>query len=283
MFPSVNTNDVGEVQREVVRLFQEMFPGEDPHLIECAFEHLATCFSGGNPKYQRIDVHYHDLEHTLQGTLCLARLLHGRHRAGAQPPVDLALFRLGILAVLLHDTGYLKRPGDHEGTGAKYTAVHVTRSAEFAAECLGMKNFTGPEIRAVQNMIRCTGVGVDLNSICFQSQAERLVGYALATADLLGQMAAEDYVDKLPVLYDEFREAAAYSPELHGDFTHFTNADELRRNTPRFWSHYVRPRLEHEFGGLYHFLEDPYPGGPNWYLERIEANLARIEKLLAPA
>ncbi|MCZ7639909.1 MAG: hypothetical protein M5U12_29995 [Verrucomicrobia bacterium] len=76
MFPSVNTSDVGEVQREVVRLFQEMFPGEDPHLIECAFEHLATCFSGGNPKYQRIDVRYHDLEHTLQGDALL----------GAPPP-----------------------------------------------------------------------------------------------------------------------------------------------------------------------------------------------------
>ena len=36
----------------------------------------------------------------------------------------------------------------------------------------------------------------------------RIVGFALGTADLLGQMAAPDYVDKLPVLYDEFVEAA---------------------------------------------------------------------------
>jgi hypothetical protein len=129
-------------------------------------------------------------------------------------------------------------------------------------------------------MIRCTGVGVDLGAISFQSESERIVGYALATADLLGQMAAEDYVEKLPVLFEEFREAAAFSPELHGDFTHFANAEELMRNTPKFWTYYVWPRLNTEFRGLYRFLEEPYPGGPNWYLQRIEANLALLSQRL---
>ena len=31
-----------------------------------------------------------------------------------------------------------------------------------------------------------------------------------------------------------------------------------------------------ELGGLYRFLSDPYPAGPNWYLERIEANMEKI-------
>lgn len=281
MFPVVDTRDMPAVRREVVGIWSEVFPGTDTKLLECAFEHLEVCFAGGNPKYQPIDVEYHNLEHTLQGTLCLARLLRGRHQARATPGVDAALFRLGIVAVLLHDTGYLKRPGDSEGTGAKYTAVHVIRSTEFASECLATKGFSGPEIRAVQNMIRCTGVGVDLEAITFQSEAERIVGYALATADLLGQMAAEDYVDKLPVLFEEFREASRFSPELHGEFTQFASADDLMRNTPRFWRNYVWPRLNHEFRGLYRFLEHPYPGGPNWYLARIEANLGRLNERAA--
>ncbi len=281
MFAVVNTNDVVAVEREVLQIWSELFPQTDPALLECAFEHLAVCFRGGNPKYQGIDVRYHDLEHTLQGTLCLARLLRGRHLAGAKPAVSPDLFRLGVLAVLLHDTGYLKRPGDIEGTGAKYTAVHVTRSAEFASECLAAKGFAGAQIRAVQNMIRCTGVGVDLEAITFQSDAERTVGYALGTADLLGQMAAEDYVDKLPVLFEEFKEAVRFSPELHGDFIHFATPEDLMRNTPRFWSDYVWPRLNTEFRGLFRFLEDPYPGGPNWYLDRIETNLARLQERVA--
>lgn len=283
MWHPVDTRDASAVAGEVVRLYLGAYPGESPGLVREAFGHLAGCFRGDNPKYQAIDVRYHDLEHTLQGTLCLARLLHHRHQAGAEPRVNRRLFELGILAVLLHDSGYLKRPGDHEGTGAKYTAVHVTRSAEFAAECLAKKGFGGPDIRAVQNMIRCTGVGVNLAAISFQTDVERLVGYALGTADLLGQMAADDYVDKLPVLYEEFAEAAAYEPDRRVANTRYPSAVALMRHTPEFWRTYVWPRLNKEFGGLYHFLEDPYPGGPNWYLQRVEKNLARLRELLAQA
>lgn len=186
----VDTKDAPAVEAEVGRLYLGMYPDGDPEFIPGAIAQLQKCFLGGNPKYQPIDLRYHDLEHTLQGTLCLARLLRGRHQAGAEPQVSRRLFELGILAVLMHDTGYLKRPGDTEGTGAKYTAVHVTRSAEFAAECLPVKQVQPVEVRAVQNMIRCTGVGMSLDALSFQSEAERVVGYALGTADLLGQMAA---------------------------------------------------------------------------------------------
>ena len=45
------------------------------------------------------------------------------------------LFELGLLGILMHDTGYLKRTEDMQGTGAKYTLTHVRRSAEFAHDC----------------------------------------------------------------------------------------------------------------------------------------------------
>lgn len=281
MQPDVDTRDVAAVASEAARLYLDAFPESDAHCIRSACEHVARCFLGGSPKYQPIDVRYHDLEHTLQGTLCLARLLHRRHLAGVEPRLTPRLFELGILAVLMHDTGYLKRPGDQEGTGAKYTAVHVTRSAEFAAECMADRGFTPTEVRAVQNMIRCTGVGVNVSAIAFQTGSERVVGCALGTADMLGQMAANDYVDKLPVLFEEFAEAAAYTPGLLPATDRFPDALSLMRKTQDFWGKYVWPRLNHEFGGLYHFLEDPYPGGPNWYLDRIHANLARVRQVVA--
>src|SRR5690606_10931 len=105
------------------------------------------------------------------------------------------MVELGLLAILMHDTGYLKRRDDTGGTGAKYTLIHVERSMEFAAELLRENHFTDSEINAVQNMIRCTGVNVNLAAIPFQSEEERIAGFALGTADLLGQMAAKDYVD----------------------------------------------------------------------------------------
>src|SRR5262249_62118285 len=139
--------------------------------------------------YQPVDALYHDFEHTLQGTLCMARLLRGRHHAGAQPRLTERMFRLGVLAILLHDTGYLKKREDTEGTGAKYTVTHVERSAEFADQLLADKGFVPTDIKAVQNMIHCTGVDATLSVIPFQSELEKVVGYALGTADLLGQMA----------------------------------------------------------------------------------------------
>jgi hypothetical protein len=214
----------------------------------------------------------------MQGTLCMVRLLRGRALAQAEPRGSAREFTLGLLAILLHDTGYLKRRDDLAGTGAKYTITHVARSADFAGQLLAAKGYARPDIQAVQNMIRCTGLSGNLNAIPFNTPIERITGYALATADLLGQMAATDYVEKLPVLYGEFAEASAFS----GDRTHFVStvrgAEDLIERTPMFWENSIRPMLDSELLGLWRFLNDPYPDGPNEYIERVEANLDRIRK-----
>ena len=66
----------------------------------------------------------------------MARMLRGRHLANTHPQITQRLFQLGVIAILMHDTGYLKKRGDTEGTGAKYTFVHVIRSCAFAASYL---------------------------------------------------------------------------------------------------------------------------------------------------
>jgi hypothetical protein len=230
-----------------------------------------------------VDARYHDFEHTLQGTLCLARLLRGRHAAGGQPPLTQRIFQLSLVAILLHDTGYLKKRDDLEGTGAKYTVTHVKRSADFAAQLLQEKGFTPSDIKAVRNMISCTGVNAALSAIPFQSELEKMAGFALGTADLLGQMAAEDYVDKLPVLYAEFAEAARYTKDRTQFVAMFNSAADLMRQTPVFWEKVVRGILDVEFEGLHRFLNDPYPPGPNPYFQRIEANLERLRQRVMPA
>lgn len=276
---AVDTKDPAAVEVAVCAEYLSIFPQGDPKLVSRIFACVTKCFRGECHGYQAIDARYHDLEHTLQGTVCMMRLLATRHRAGAQPVLDQRMFELGLLAILLHDTGYAKQRDDVDGTGAKYTFTHVARSAEFAAHLLREKGgFEETDITAVQNMIRCTGVNVNLLTIPFQSGLERLVGFALGTADLLGQMAAPDYVDKLPILYEEFEEAISYNEGRTPTGAGFQSADELIRRTPDFWAKYVLPKIEEDFGGLYHFLEDPYPGGPNEYLKRIEENMARIRE-----
>src|SRR5581483_4151686 len=177
MFPPVITKDPMAVEAEVQGVYLAMFPRGDTRFVPEVFEWAIGCFTGRYAGYQPIDALYHDLEHTLQGTLCMARLLRGRHLAKAEPELTERFTQLGLLAILLHDTGYLKRNGDHAGTGAKYTVIHVQRSADFAAELLGEKGFSAAEIKAVQNMILCTGVNASVEEIPFQSELERITGY----------------------------------------------------------------------------------------------------------
>lgn len=260
-----------------------MFPDGDAGFVPRAFARVERYFSGSNPDYLAIDARYHDLEHTLQGTLAFSCLLRGRLEAGAEPALSQETFELGLLAILLHDTGYLKRRDDADGTGAKYTATHVNRSCDFAERLLWHHGYSLRQIHAVQHMIRCTGMGASVTTIPFQSDEERIAGFALGTADLLGQMAAPDYVEKLPILFEEFQESARYNAGKGGPGMLFASARDLMEKTPGFWRKYVLPKIENDFLGLFRFLARPAPDGPNEYLEAIEANLARLQKQLALA
>jgi hypothetical protein len=319
MILSVATNDPTAVESHVQSSYLSIFPDGDRLFVSRVFGLAIECFSGHYSDYQAVDARYHDFEHTLQGTLCMSRLLHAWQSANGQrtepflplpkgegrgegervarppiwpqsrdqdhngtpPPLTQRLFQLGILGILLHDTGYLKKRDDLEGTGAKYTTTHVNRSAEFAGQLLGERGFSRADIAAVQSMIRCTGVNTRLSEIPFPGEQEQMVGFALATSDLLGQMAADDYVDKLPILYSEFAEAAHHDGNGGGFVAGFKGVDDLIRRTPAFWSDFVLPKLERDFRGLYRFLNDPYPDGPNEYVRRIEANMDRIRQQLA--
>jgi hypothetical protein len=280
VLPKVDTRIPSEVEKQVSAIFLRLFPEGERGFVPRAFDWATQCFLGRHDNYQPIDARYHDFEHTLQGTLCLARLLAGRHAAKAAPEIPRKLFELCLFAILFHDSGYLKKCGDNDGTGAKYTAIHVNRSAAFAEEFLKAKGYSEDDVKVVQNMIRCTGVAVDLQSIPFRNDVERTLGYALGTADLLGQMAAADYVDKLPVLFLEFAEAARHDPPSGLRFATYKDAADLMRKTPFFWSDYVWPRINEDFGHLYVYLNEPFPEGPNAYLIAIEKNMQRIQERL---
>ena len=279
MFVAVDTKVPSAVEAHVSSIYSALFPDGESGFVRQSFEWAGQFFSGHYGDYQAIDARYHDFEHTLQGTLCLVRLLQGRHDAKAAPTISRKVFELGLLAILFHDTGYLKKRDDTKGTGAKYTQVHVSRSADFAKEFLSRQDRPDTDVAAIQNMIRCTGVNVDLNHIPFQSAEEKLVGLALGTADLLGQMAADDYIDKLPVLYEEFAEAAEFSGP-NAARVPFTSAADLMSKTPGFWEGYVVVKLNNDFERLYTFLNQPHPDGPNDYMQRIERNIARLRAKL---
>jgi hypothetical protein len=231
-------------------------------------------FGGRYLDSQPLEMHYHGFEHTLSAVVALARLIEGRHRAGVKPPLSPRHFEIALAAVLLHDTGYLKLRADTTGTGAKYTSVHVTRSCAFAASYLPTIGFKRAEIDAVVVAIRCTGQHSHINQLHFPGEIERFIGCAVATADYLGQMAAPDYIDDLPSLFAELEEADDFHAVPHEKRV-FHSAADLVAKTPVFWEKYVLPRLTTDCRAVYRYLADPYPDGPNAYLEAIVRNVER--------
>lgn len=283
MFPAVDTRDAQAVADYVRSIQREVFPGAEHAFLDRLFEDVTAMFAGRFGDFRPIDLHYHDLQHTLQATTCMAELFAGRHAAGATPVATVRHFELGIAAVLLHDTGYLKTRSDRAGTGAKYTYTHVLRSCAVAASYLPTVGATLAELDTVLGAIRCTGPTSNINRIHFNEEIEKIIGCCLATADYLGQMAADDYPSELPILYGEFEES--------DDFLHvprnkrvFQSAEDLIRKTPAFWRKLVEPKLREDFLGVYRFLARPSPHGPNPYLIAVERNIAIITDLVrAPA
>ena len=83
MHSPVATKDPAAVAAAVQSAYLTAFPEGDHLFVPRIFSWAVDYFNGRLEDYQPIDVKYHDLEHTLQATLCLARLLLGRHLAKA--------------------------------------------------------------------------------------------------------------------------------------------------------------------------------------------------------
>lgn len=281
MFPSVDTKSAAVVEKFVVGKFSVMYPGAGLSWTEGIIRDVRAYFEGKHPDYAPIDVGYHDLEHTLQATVCLVLLLEGRHNAGVEPRFGPRQFELALAAVLLHDTGYLKLRSDTVGTGAKYTFCHVLRSCAFAAAYLPKYGASKDEIEEVLGSINCTGPSTEVDRLYFRDASARTIGCAVATADYLGQMAAPEYPDELTILFHEFRESDNFMHTPPAERSYRT-AQELIRHTPIFWETFVRPRLETDFQAVYRFLARPGLDGVNPYLSAVEQNIEKIKKLAAP-
>jgi hypothetical protein len=277
--PQVNTKQPAEVLRYLNARLKGLYPGYDFARIGRIFVEVQDLFEGRNPDYLPIDLRYHDLEHTLQATVCMLELFAGRAAVQAEPAITPRQIECALVAALLHDCGYLKLRSDQTGTGAKYTFCHVLRSCAFASSYLPPRGFDSDEVSIVVGAITCTGPVQERSQPWLRTPTERMIGFALSTADYLGQMAAADYPDELDILFAEFEESY--------DFCHvpkaaraFASAEDLKRNTPEFWGRTVLPKLEGPFGGLHRYLAVPPLEGANPYLEAIERNLTEIQRRL---
>lgn len=274
-------NDINDADDEIlntVRLIvKSNYNMDNTGRLETVKDDVLDLFSGRFENYQGCDTVYHDLKHTVQVINPFARIIDGWNRAGRKPRISFKFFELGLIAVLMHDTGYIKKIGDNEGTGGKYTFIHIGRSVAFAREYLSSRAFHGDEINAVCNMILCTGITDKI--ISFSSEEERICGYAVGTADFIGQMSARDYAEKLPYLYREFKEGYDYEGldklREKGAFI-VDSAETLISSTNSFYSNVVKKRLK-EMGSLDKYTKYHWPDRNDYYRNAIKENLVRLK------
>jgi hypothetical protein len=234
-------------------------------------------FNGRHPLYLPCDNAFHDFDHTMGATAAVLDLLE----AHASKPIIAELgardWELTIAAILIHDAGYLKRRNDTNGSGAKYSAIHVGRSCFLAWDLLPDFGYTTDELRQIQNAISATAISAKIEDLPLRSPREWLISVLVATGDMLGQMAAEDYPERLAGLYLEFREASSFSRLDRTSFGLYTSLLELLRNSEKFFYRYVMQMLEKEWKGVYHVLDDAT--GANPYIIRIKKNLDRVARM----
>src|SRR6185503_11066493 len=185
----VNVEDPARVRDAVLALYAARYPGIDTAPLVRAFADFQALFEGKSPGYLACDTLYHDMRHTLDMTLAMARLVDGHDRSCA--PADRLGPRramLGVLIALLHDSGYLKRTSEGAvENGAVFTKVHVSRGAEFLTGYLPGIGF-GAEASVAARLVHFTGYEIEIDDIRIDDPRDRVIGCMVGTADLIGQM-----------------------------------------------------------------------------------------------
>ncbi|MBW1706490.1 MAG: hypothetical protein JRJ86_15190 [Deltaproteobacteria bacterium] len=89
----------------------------NPDPVTSAFHSTVSLYNENRDGYYACNTEYHDLRHITDTFLAMARLIHGGILDG-NTFTNRGIV-LGLIATLLHDTGYIRKEGDREGTGAK--------------------------------------------------------------------------------------------------------------------------------------------------------------------
>jgi hypothetical protein len=275
----IDFSNTAELRRLVRERHAYVYGACDDGYIDEYMDSVEKLFGGHYPEYQAMDTAYHDITHTLQATLCLVALIHHRDDNKALPHVTANDFRRALVAILFHDIGYLKKAGDFEGSGAKYTHLHERRSCDFARALLEKRGWPDDDIRFVENLITSTGPRVDVTRIGFRSETERVLGQAVCTADYIGQMSDPRYPDRLAPLFDEFEESYRYQQIPPNEWP-FEDYEALLRGTPAFWDTFVKHKLNEECAGMWRHLQHSVIGDIT-YIASVERNLATIRERIA--
>jgi len=271
----IKTTDVGAVNREVDRIFVHLYPGGATARLDRAFADLASLYRGQYPGYLPCDTAYHDIQHVLDVTLAMARLVDGYERGRSETAaLGAELFELGVITALFHDSGYIRNLAEADRKGAEFTVIHVSRGARFLMDYLpriGMESLAP----IAASLIHFTGYERPVADIPVPTLAHRLLGNLLGSADIIAQMSDRCYLEKCrDRLYPEFvwgGIARKKRPDNDSEEVVFASGEDLLHKTPDFYDGASR-RLQKDLQGGFSYAGSHF-GGQNLYLDSVEKNI----------
>lgn len=280
---TVRVSSARQVCRAVRELFESQFPAASFDAVWLAFHDFERLYTGMDPDYHAVDTSYHDIQHTLDMTLALARLIVGRERSVDEPDrLGAERAKFALVAALFHDAGYLRhRTRDREAVnGAVFTTTHVTRSGAYLEKYLpriGLEAF----VDVASRVVHFTGYEMPLDEIELEDPRDSAAGHLLGTADLIAQMADRCYLEKCrDRLYPEFvLGKIAVDIEATGSHAIYQSGLDLLRKTIDFYQKSAQARLEKSFNRAYRFVEPVFRDSTNPYLSFMRKNIAFLERI----
>jgi hypothetical protein len=279
----VQVSSPTKVRAAVANLLSSLYPHNSFDSVWLSFHDFERLFSGQNPEYHGVDTSYHDIQHTLDMTLALSRLIAGYERS-VEPADRLGPERaeLAIVSALFHDSGYLRHKVRDDGVvnGAVFTRVHVSRSGAYLEGYLpriGLDRF----VPVVSKIVHFTGYELNIDQIELDDPKDSIVGHLLGTADLVAQLADRCYLEKCrDRLYPEFVLGGVAIDERPAGGVLYRSAQDLLAKTLAFYQSSARHRLEHNFNRVYRYMEAFFEGGQSPYVRFIRKNLLFLTSLI---
>lgn len=275
----INTTDARQVCVEVCRIYQDLYQRDGSAVLKQAFRDFERLYRGDEPDYHACDTGYHDIQHVLDVTLAMARMMDGVARATNATVMNGRLFVFGIVNALFHDAGYIRHRKDtRHRRGAEYTRIHVSRGASMLADYfqrIGMPEL-GP---AAARVVHFTGYEIPVADIRVDEEF-RLIGNLLGSADLLAQMADRCYLEKChDRLYPEFVDGGLAEQRAADGRLEvvYGSGAELIYKTADF-ARAVEKRLNRDLGGEHRHVERHF-GGQHVYWEELQKNVRHAEAI----
>ena len=289
LLDATNTVSIGDDQAvadAADRILEDCFGAGsfDRELLHASFTLVGRLFAGEHPGYLACDMPYHDLRHSLDTALVMARLVAGyQSEQGASPGAFTPEYGLlGVLLSLLHDTGFIRKTSEAALCGPQLMAEHESRSVEFAGRYLRTTSLANHA--ALAPLIFVTRLGSDLNQLFTGYDGPAItLGQMLGSADLLSQISDRWYLERCyyhlyPELVlgggDRVRTADGREQLLYRD------AFDLLSKTPRFYENIVCKRLDRDYQQVARHLAVHFAGADP-YAEAIHCNLDRFARVIA--